>query len=105
MGGVAVSHTPGPWKADDKGMIRPVAPKPGHVNRPAICTTVALTVPNDEREANAALLAAAPDMYSALRLALNTLGARGGPTAAERDMAMASIRIALRKAEPVKTGS
>jgi hypothetical protein len=37
-------------------------------------------------------------LVSSLRLALTTLGKPKGPTAAERDMAMASARIALRKA-------
>lgn len=103
-----MSHTPGPFLAhaprnDDE--LLEIVGKDGHIVATIPDAVFGAGPTEAERIANIALLVAAPDMKSALRLALSTLGSKGGPTAAERDGAMASIRIALRKAEPVKTGS
>ena len=86
------ANTPGPWRVGiDPAVV-------WQENGAETMIAVLKEGADVEREANARLIAAAPDLVSSLRLALNTLGAKGGPSAAERDMAMASARIALRKA-------
>ncbi len=113
------AHTPGPWTAlrwwEDAGIPldqldpddreQEAAAKVIRVvgaNGETVCAAHDLAYMTQE---DGALIAAAPLMRDTLRLALRTMGAKGGPTAGERDAAMASIRHALRTAEPVKKDS
>lgn len=52
----------------------------------------------EERDANTDLIAAAPGLLAALRLCKNTLGAKGGPTASERNAAIDAASAAIAKA-------
>lgn len=63
-------HTPGPWEVDDT-CSRCVVPA-GGMGRIAMCHGD--SVPPDEEDANAALIAAAPEMLAALRRLFKACG-------------------------------
>ena len=56
------THTPGPWKWDNN------TEKVWGAKKVEICKVAYMHMENDEREANARLISAAPDMLTALRL-------------------------------------
>lgn len=58
-------HTPGPWRISDLQRNIVVAGK--HSNSVATCYIVGITDTMETAEANARLIAAAPDMLEALR--------------------------------------
>jgi hypothetical protein len=67
-------HTPGPWFADDDGYIyggpdRLILTDPSSANP---------DIPAEETEANAALIAAAPDLLAALKGTMRTLRMQHG---------------------------
>lgn len=94
-----VKHTPGPWEAnfsfpgrDGIGDVWQIDAD-GH----AVCTTQFCYAPNTE--ANALLIAAAPDLLEALEAVLNTSGARpSGYHAIEYSKAVAQAENAIIKA-------
>jgi hypothetical protein len=110
-----LKHTPGPWKlATHLGDPCTVYIERGQDDEPGICTTDGADfVPVDseeEQEANARLIAAAPDMLAALKSAQaslrawNTMGL-SGPSAKqvaaayENSPEMKAISAAIAKAE------
>lgn len=68
-----VGHTPEPWIVEDER-------------------------PSDTADANACLIAAAPDLLEAAKYVLLVDRALGGPSKLERDTAIAKLRAAIAKA-------
>lgn len=65
------SHTPGPWHLSRYGnFIRHIQ---GDQTAPNICAVDVFGGPDGEREANARLIAAAPDLLAALKGAVDTI--------------------------------
>lgn len=80
-GGGVQGHTPGPWRTNTAGSAKAGKPfniteiyvyAPGTQDDTAICADVIDPVTQEPSEANARLIAAAPDMLDAL-IAINTL--------------------------------
>lgn len=90
-------HTPGPWRITGDG--HHIVPD---IMGPTDCA-IAEMVLGPHREANAAVIAAAPDMLEALKFALTPLDALadGRPRDAERFIkrAAAVVAYAIAKAE------
>ena len=90
-------HTPGPWRIEEwEFKLRPNAPMI-LAKQDAICEVMDLWCMNDraeERDANARLIAAAPDLYEALELARKSLRF----AAPGQNRALAKIEAALAKA-------
>ena len=75
-------HTPGPWSITNTimGSVDPVtlpssviAPPYGSVDTICVFSFMTKKKPHDEQQANARLIAAAPDLLAALRLLLDGL--------------------------------
>lgn len=63
-----VTHTPGPWTYDDDGMIYAEQEAAGKFFSVKVCDPHADKLDIDEREANARLIAAAPDLLAVARI-------------------------------------
>ena len=66
-------HTPGPWivkaqTALGRYCVQPQQPREGCTNIPPVAFTSHLSVPYDEEQANARLIAAAPEMLHFLKM-------------------------------------
>lgn len=89
-------HTPGPWKVvtQSAGMMS-VYPKTG----PSICAVGYCRENEPAIEANARLIAAAPELYDALRIALVQIGEYTDGDGAAKYHAINIARAALALAE------
>jgi hypothetical protein len=85
-------HTPGPWKQDTLGRTTVWAPGAGK-NAVAVCQGLE----RDENIANARLIAAAPELYAALRDALDAL--KTGTAESAAAVLIDAGRAALAKVE------
>jgi len=65
-----MSHTPGPWKADDKGKAVFIPLRAHHCEQLGIQVGFVSWEDDKESLANARLIAAAPELLEALKLAL-----------------------------------
>jgi hypothetical protein len=101
---MAQKHTPGPWvvgvyrfRKSGCTVQRPaVQATTGAYICPEICTTSHV---NDETEANARLIAAAPDLLAALRDALESLRRLPNAEGAYRVTCIGQAEAAIKKAE------
>lgn len=74
---MSAQHTPGPWRLEHRGSTFIVdKPGDGYITRD-VCRMDASTMSALAREANARLIAAAPDLLSALVLARKKLEEEG----------------------------
>ena len=80
-------HTPGPWVANDDGLVYSQAPRLGKHN--VICAV---------SPANADLIAAAPDLLAALEQCLPILDAHRRAALGEGDLTARTARAAIAKA-------
>jgi hypothetical protein len=94
-------HTPGPWKVTERrntrGQVLPpaiTAPRNGH---DGVQLAIVSAIRFEEGDANALLIAAAPDMLEALKRIASTLGLNGDGIF--RGALADQIRIAIAKAE------
>lgn len=71
-----MSHTPGPWR-----LVPPPTADNGNPWRVAGCDHTIAIIPNRPREADARLIAAAPDMLAALKIARQYVKATHGSLA------------------------
>lgn len=102
----AGKHTPGPWEQgqlyirDSKNPSDPnyryIRAGDGYLLNEA---KGSFGISGFIRPQDARLIAASPDLLEALKLCKATLAARGGPSAKERDTAIAAARAAIAKAE------
>jgi hypothetical protein len=69
-----MSHTPGPWKADDKGKAVFIPLRAHHCEQLGIQVGFVSWEDDKEPLANARLIAAAPELLEALKLALSAHG-------------------------------
>jgi hypothetical protein len=92
---MSANHTPGPWYLET-AMIEGIPQI--RIFGDARYEDSALVVLHVYRSADARLIAAAPDLLAALKLARATLNAKGGCTAAERDTAVIAACDAIAKA-------
>ena len=103
-GGTQMSkHTPGPWTNDD-GLVNGIESRTGRVEQtPSLDIFDAGDWPSalqDEAQANAKLIAAAPDMLAALKLFISTYAAtQTHPTIIQEAAVISAIRAAIAKAE------
>ena len=65
-------HTPGPWALDDRGYKFIVSAGDGYITRD-VCRMDSSTMAAFAQEANARLIAAAPELLEALQLCLKAL--------------------------------
>lgn len=86
------AHTPGPWKVTAAGSQWSVERKGAKRGEDAMCNGSQLA---DDWKANSRLIAAAPDLLDALRLAHDYLAANGW----DDDPRMKPIRASIDKAE------
>ena len=109
-----VKHTPGPWKVVDRGPTPHVGNPDfarywvasGHEYGSPVCEVNLDGVQHDEHQviapmdhaANARLIAASPDMYSAIERYLR-VAADGEGTIPDLESCQAQLRAALAKAE------
>jgi hypothetical protein len=70
-------HTPGPWKADDKGKAVFIPLRAHHCEQLGIQVGFVSWEDDKESLANARLIAAAPEMLAALQDLCDTLGECG----------------------------
>lgn len=94
----AGTHTPGPWTIENEDQINAWDPDTGCVDGPkcgACRVTVAKILTDFRVEANAALIAAAPDLLSALRLVASNEANMAG---CDR-VTQGAIRAAIAKVE------
>lgn len=88
---MSTKHTPGPWQLDHRGYTFIVAaPKHGYITRD-VCRMDASTMSAFHREANARLIAAAPDLLTALEEVLPHVEFSHRQFKAEVDAARAAI--------------
>lgn len=102
----AMKHTPGPWRInqDDRTTVYVLREVLGGAEEPAICATVAsgiASLPLAEAEANARLIAAAPDLYEVCKLMLDYMAPdhNNGHSAAWTENTISLARAALAKVE------
>jgi hypothetical protein len=96
--------TPGPWFVHDGGVaygqVRPFNLTVRCESRAYLivaCMEIGITGTMEEARANARLIAASPEMLSALRVAASYLGMI--PQSGDRDVTQMIIQDAIRKAE------
>lgn len=73
-----MEYTKGEWKVDYRGSVGHIKAVIGDIS-PTVCRYsppphCASYIPEEEQKANALLIASAPDLYEALKLALNFIG-------------------------------
>jgi len=96
------THTPGPWTIKQATSSAMVSVYAGGFN---VACTGSANVEEDNADANARLIAAAPELLEACREALNMLGASRDHCTGERglvhriDAAAKAAHAAIRKAE------
>ena len=97
-------HTPGPWLLENRGYKFIVSkPGDGYITRD-VCRMDGSTMAAFEQEANAQLIAAAPDLLEALKtvtshlVAAHSLLERGGKKAAASDRMFAQMMKDYEKA-------
>lgn len=98
----SASHTPGPWIYDDDGMIYAEVESLGKFFSVKVCDPHADKLDIDEREANARLIAAAPELLAALRVAREYMDAHEDASGYESDKRtrdLAAIDAAISRAE------
>jgi len=107
-----MSHTPGPWKADSKPMLgdSTIKVSANILDREDILKSICWVSPHDwckgEQQANANLIAAAPDLLEAckknvelIEAWMNGIFRRNGITWIEVPTAVSMSRDAIAKAE------
>ena len=67
-------HTPGPWAVDPKTLAVYAPDRHGHAAAVRVAECGRTLLPADEIRANAALVAAAPDLLAALQLVYSNAG-------------------------------
>lgn len=101
-----MSHTPGPWSVATptygaNGVLYILAPQQSENEWPRE-VAVLYSGGEDEQDANARLIAAAPELLAALRIARETIAMACGTTAPFVKQAFAIIDPAIAKAEGVQ---
>jgi hypothetical protein len=90
-------HTPGPWSLEDRGTKFIVSkPGDGYITR-EVCRMDSSTMAAFAQEANARLIAAAPDLLEALQ-AIASIDVHSALTEAEADAIHAAASAAIAKA-------
>ena len=92
------SHTPGPWVFNESIPRTVKAPKDGYITR-HICDMDASTISAFDQDANARLIAAAPDLLEALSLLVAGIEDSVSPTF----IPLAKARDAIAKATGEKS--
>ena len=95
-----VSFTPGPWHLHQQGSMRACDGRHDTLDG---CRTIAeaeiIGVERAEAEANARLIAAAPDLYAALKALLEWVGGDAEYTDMDLSKRCSMAKLALAKAE------
>lgn len=97
-------HTPGPWTTEDRcdgGYIRESKPwdeTGGIKRRKAVALVRVMNRPPQENEANARLIAAAPDLLVSAQIARNQVALLGGPDDRVNNDVLALLDAAIAKA-------
>lgn len=111
-----VKHTPGEWRLDTVPLVAAPGGAAGRAYGVSAVNALGLRTPvvvwrgiarpaSDEGQANARLIAAAPDLFEALEAILNTSGARkSGYDSLEYSKAVALAENALSKATAQQEG-
>ncbi len=95
-----MAHTPGPWETWDRGQTWAIASEkedhPDWMSGPGTY----IVAEGITREANAHLIAAAPNLLEACKAALYGVVDRGGPDGLSQNEVVDYLTAAIAKAEP-----
>ena len=94
---IDTKHTPGPWEVDqiDQSTIQI---KAAGVIVAEVCSGSTFTRLSDEQQANARLIAAAPELLASLREALKVVDAYRRVSGGDGDITAMNARAAIAKA-------
>jgi hypothetical protein len=99
-----MSHTPGPWKADDKGKAVFIPLRAHHCEQLGIQVGFVSWEDDKESLANARLIAAAPELLEALKFYGSSCDAtESTPCGYEGNLCCKRARAAIARAEGEKT--
>lgn len=97
---MSTNHTPGPWKAFlGSGKINPSVRTANEIEESICALRTSVMRDRDRAEADALLIAAAPDLFAALIALVGSLSKHDGERLIEHAEPMIKARAAIAKAE------